>query len=260
MTSKRHGWMFVTVLIASIALVLSACGGGDDDDGGEDNETPAATEAPSDDGDEGEDDGETGEDDGGGAGSEEIDALLQRFGDSTFRADYEVTGITSADLGFEDPVFTMYKDGRERLRFDISGIIEGEEVAIIFIENAEAGGFCVRGDIGLPIEGGADGACFTDSQLGEQLGSISDNFDELENTDFDVLDESERQIAGQDAQCYRLKDLSDQTESDVCVNDDGALLYLSDEDGTVFEATDFSAEVSDSDFDLPYEVQEIPGL
>jgi len=255
---KQRWWFtLAAALVATVALFAVACGGDDDeDDGGGDAETPAAAETPADGSDDGE--GEDDGDNGGGTGSEEFDDVIRRFAESTFTADYDVTGLTDEEVGFADPQFNITKDGPDRFRFDISGTLEGEDVAIIIIDNQGEGGFCVRGNIGLPVEG-TDGACFTSGPFEESFGSITQGFEELGDTDFEVLEESERTIAGEDAKCYRVRDLSDQTETDICVHEDGALLYFSDGE-TTFEATSFSDEVDSSQFDLPYEVQEIPGF
>ncbi len=76
------------------------------------------------------------------------------------------------------------------------------------------------------------------------------------------VDTSQRKIAGVDAACFTAKsDLAGQGEGEVCFSDEGLLLYMSSEvDGasTVFEATSVSTDVTDADFEPPYEIIELP--
>lgn len=84
--------------------------------------------------------------------------------------------------------------------------------------------------------------------------------------DAEDVDTSQRSIAGIDAACFTasgaLTDLGE-GEGEVCFSDEGLLLYLSGEaDGasSVFEATSVSTDVTDEDFEPPYEVIELPDL
>jgi hypothetical protein len=82
--------------------------------------------------------------------------------------------------------------------------------------------------------------------------------------DVDLVDTSHRKIAGVDATCFTVESgLADLGEGEVCLSDEGLLLYMSSEaDGatSVFEATSVSTDVTDADFVPPYDILEIPDL
>lgn len=78
-----------------------------------------------------------------------------------------------------------------------------------------------------------------------------------------VLEESDRTIAGVDAKCFTVESgLADLAEGEMCFSEEGMLLYLRTGSGATeftFEAIDASTDVSDSDFEPPYEIFDLPG-
>ncbi len=80
--------------------------------------------------------------------------------------------------------------------------------------------------------------------------------------DVGLVDSSQRTIAGVDATCFTVSSaLAGLGEGEVCFSDDGLLLYLSSEtngDSSTFEATSVSTDVTDADFEPPYEIFELP--
>ena len=76
--------------------------------------------------------------------------------------------------------------------------------------------------------------------------------------DVDLIDRSERSIAGLDATCFTVRsDISGLGEGEVCFSEDGLLLFLHSEtngDGVTFEATSVSTDVTDADFEPPFGV------
>ncbi len=77
-----------------------------------------------------------------------------------------------------------------------------------------------------------------------------------------LVDSSQRTIAGVDATCFTVSSaLVGLGEGEICFSDDGLLLFLRSEtngDTSVFEATSVSTDVTDADFEPPYEIFELP--
>lgn len=253
-------WIVVLAAVLVAGFAFAACGdSGNDDatatqpaDGNEDRDTPAPEDdaTPVDDG-----------NDGDGPGADEVRAAARKFADATFQADYTLTSPPGESFG--SGTMTLYKDGRDKFRFDLTTTQEGQEIEIIFIEAGDSSGFCLKnaGEFGalFGVEDG-EGVCFDEDPTGgEGLGDFSAELDKLASEDLKVLETSEREIAGQDAKCFKTEDEAGEV-SDVCVSGDGVLLYVADESGTTFEATNVSDDVSDSDFELPYEVREMPAF
>ena len=80
----------------------------------------------------------------------------------------------------------------------------------------------------------------------------------------DITDTSQRKIAGVDATCFTVTStLVDLGEGETCFSDEGLLLYVRSEatgTSTEFEATSVSTDVTDADFEPPYEIVELPDL
>jgi hypothetical protein len=161
----------------------------------------------------------------------------------------------------------MFKDGDKRFRFDITALEDGQEIALLFIENGDTSAFCLKdaGELGqlLGIEPGK-GVCFKSdpNDPNNPAGSLSSTFADIENDDSTVLETSTRKVAGRDGKCFRLKDNKTEEISTPCFSSDGDLLYVQTEgaDASEIEATDITNSVSGGDFDLPYEVRDFPGL
>jgi hypothetical protein len=266
MTRLRRMALMIAGVLA-VAAFAAACGGdGDDDDAGGDGEPVAtATTAAGDDGDGGGDDGE-GEDGGtdnggdGGSGSNDdfIDAA-ENFQESSFKAEFDVSD--PGQVGLSD--FTMYKDGPDRLRIDVTSTQQGETFAAILITTADGTNFCLReaGAFGaiLGIDEG-EGVCLTNDPTRGALGSVADFEGTIESLRNDAnLEVTTDEIAGKDAFCATVAAATpDATEeSDVCLSPDGELLRV-ESGGFAIEATAVS-EVSDSDFELPYPERDFPG-
>ena len=82
----------------------------------------------------------------------------------------------------------------------------------------------------------------------------------------DIVDTSHRSIAGVDATCFTvsgaLVDVGE-GEGEVCFSDGGLLLYMRGESAgssILFEATSESTDVTDADFEPPFEILEPPDL
>lgn len=184
--------------------------------------------------------------------------LREAFLASTFSATYDETGL---DTDGVDSTWTLHKSGPERLRLDLHGERDGDDVEIVVIDTEDGGGFCLRnaGEFGR-LFGVApeDGICF-DRDPGEAGGELSATLEMLRSTSFDVTGSTRREIAGEDARCYDTRAPYDQFRT-YCFANDGILLRASDETGKGVEAMDVKREVDAEAFDLPYDVHALPPL
>jgi hypothetical protein len=154
---------------------------------------------------------------------------------------------------------TWYKKG-DNLRIDMAGDFEGQQTSVIFITRSDNSYFCT----GAP-ELSEGGSCFV-TPSGEGTG-VSDMVSGLESTlsdpSVDIVSTSSRKIAGEDAKCYTMQS-PDEGEAEICMSSEGVPLFSKETvEGaeTTMEATAFSHDVSDSDFEPPYPVsEELPGL
>lgn len=258
-------WIVVLAAVMFGSFAFFACGG--DDDSGNGDATATQPAGGRDDTDTPEPEGDATQADGGDApGADEVRAAARKFADATFQADYTLTSPPGESFG--SGTMRLYKEGRDKFRFDLTTTQEGQEIEIIFIEAGDTSGFCLKnaGEFGalFGIEDGegedGEGVCFDEDPTGGAgLGDFSAELDNLANEDLTVLETSEREIAGEAGKCFKTEDEAGEV-TDVCVSDDGVLLFTADASGTTFEATSVSDDVSDSDFDLPYEVRELPAL
>jgi hypothetical protein len=246
----------MAALLAGL-VPLAACGGDDNDTngGGAGSPAPGATT-------DGGDIDNNGNGDGAPSGdTQDLLDIAQEFTDASFRGEYELTGPPGNDLA--DGTLVIYKSGADKLRFDLTAEQEGQTIEVILLETADASVFCLKnaGEFGLLLgipEG--EGVCFnSDPTGGEGAGDFSDIIEEIEAGDWEVIDRSEREIAGEDADCYQTRS-PDGQESNVCFSDDAYLLATTEPDGAGLEATGVSGDVNDSDFDTPYEVRELPDI
>ncbi len=254
-------WRWLAILTAATAmLVLAGCSGGDSKDKtstagpaggaspGNEKQASASASTPS----------------SGGGGNADVQAITKKFADSTFRATYKLTGSGTDLAGGE---MQLYKDGKDRFRFDITATQNGQEMSIVFIQNKDTSAFCLKdaGELGplLGVEAGK-GVCFKNDpgDANNPVGNLSEMFSDIENADVTVLETSKRKVAGRDASCYRAEDNETKEISTICFGSDGAMLYIKTEgtDANEIEATEVKSSVKSSDFDLPYEVKDFPGL
>lgn len=259
-------WMLLAGLLLAGSLMLAACGGdSDDDDGDNGGTTPAAGQTVDgggdggDDGDGGDggDDGDGGSDNGEGS-KDELLELAEKFVDATFKAVYDTTGAE----GLGDGTITIYKDGADRLRFDFSGTQDGVAFEGSLIDTPDGTLLCFTGEAAA-LFGSPDGVCI-ESDPDDPTNPVGGLTDEFEVTKEDLADTTivgreERQIAGQDAVCYTTTSPDTIGDSVVCMSDDGMLLSVQNE-GSGLTATSVEGPPSDSDFEAPYEIQEIPAL
>jgi len=242
----RFTVVFLLAVIAVFAL-LTACGG--DDEGGDtgDSETPTATEE----GDGGEEGETPTEDAGNGSGGSFSDRAQ----------DYEAvsgkTTYTLSSTGSEDQTWTIYSEGSNS-RIDITA---DDGTVTTIIQTADASYLCSEDTC---VESPAAAGSLADAFIGLfGTSAISAAAANIADADVDSFDE---EIAGEDAKCFKVtgETVAGQGAGDAtwCFADDGLLLRALFEGGGVttgFEATEVSRDVSDADFEPPYDVIDIPG-
>jgi hypothetical protein len=251
--SKR---LLLVVLVVLSSLLVWACGG-EEEEGPRPPEAPTATspaektplagETPA------VDKTPEAREDGG-----EFGDLAQRFAKATFKATYELS--TSAEGQVTEGTMTWYKKG-DSLRIDIEGEVEGEQMSASIITRPDQAYFCMQ--IPEMVEGCS---CFSaPGAPGEGVGEIISGLEEaLTDPEVDVVSTSSRRVAGQDADCFTVRSPEFEGDGEICLTEEGIpLSFKGTTEGvkTSIEATDFSRDVSDDDFEPPYPVSEgFPGL
>lgn len=237
---------------AAILLLLSitaACGGDDEkktdeptatERSGGGDETPEATEDSS---------------GGGGDGASDLSALAAEYGDFTV-VKYETTGFG----GDAFTSMTMYRDGALS-RVDY----EGTDGSGSFLTNAD-GSFvcaenqCIKYPAGQGVDPTAAFTAFISAQsIQEAYGDIPKGID---------VEKSSEGIAGTDATCYTYSGDLDETEAgdesgEICFAESGLLLRLEFDSASgsgALEAIEASEDVSDADFEPPFDVVDLSEL
>ncbi|MGH7484500.1 MAG: hypothetical protein ACREMY_02705, partial [bacterium] len=186
----------------------------------------------------------------GNNGSSSLSDLADNLKDKEGKVSYTFTS-TAADGTQTGGTFVIYLKPGVGSRFDFD---DGTGSTGSFITNSD-GTYICSSDVCFSSPTGTDVnpfiGLFTDPQtLLNEVGDVAN------------VDHSSKTVAGQDADCYSAS--NDQGAGELCFSHSGLLLSIkgTDADGTGidFVATSADNSVSDSDFDLPYPVQSIPGL
>ena len=243
----RHSrWLLVALFVVLSSVLAWACGGNGEEEPGATppaatNPSPEADRTPQAQGDVG-----------------AFADLVGKFEKATFKATYRVSS-SGTEQGFEGTL-VYYKKG-ENLRMDFDSEIEGEQNSAIMISVPDKSYFCSE----IP-ELGEGATCFeTPAEGGSGVAeTISGLYEEMSNPDVEIVSSGSREVAGQEVDCFIIRSPEVEGESEVCTNEIGAPLatkVTSGGDVVTMEATAFSVEVSDEDFEPPYPVsEEIPGL
>jgi hypothetical protein len=249
------------------AVAFAACGGNNGNNGGNGGATPPAQRTPSGGGDAGSPEPRATEGtatDAAGGDSGELRGVAAKFAQATFRATYQVSGDLS---GLTNAEITIYKDGADRIRFDFAGEQDGQAYQASFIESAADSYLCISGEAAASFGEllGTDtsaGVCLKSApdDPNNPVGSILDELQSFSADTVELQSKEEMQIAGQDATCYTVRDTETSTTNTACFNGDGVLLAAGPSGAMDLNATSVSAEVSASDFEPPYPVQDLPSL
>ena len=159
----------------------------------------------------------------------------------------------------------LYKDADKRLRLDATVTQDGQPLQVSFIQTDALSVLCLKdaGALGalLGLQPG-EGVCIKNdaSDNTSPIGNLGSLFSDIENADASAVETSTRNIAGKDTTCFKSTDSTSGNTTTACFSDDGVLMYSKqDGDSAVeLEATDVRGSVESGDFDLPYEVRELP--
>ena len=240
----------VLVGLAGVLALGAACGSDDGDDGGSDDPT-ATSEAPG-----GED--ATATSDGGGSGDagDALDALAEEFGNREMKVTYDLSSSDGTTT-----TYTIYWKSADswRVDFDSDGattsMIASGGLAYICSSDGAGGGQCIEspgGASAIPVP--FFGALTQENGL---AGLITGAFAGAD------VDTSEETIAGVNASCYKVSGsvAGESGYAEICSADGILLRWAGGSAGVdaTIEATAVEDTVADADFDLPYEILQIPG-
>lgn len=258
MRSRRS--MILLTAAAALSIALAACGGSNSSAKTKTASTsaPGTTAAASNTATQGAG--------GNSADAKALNNVAQKFGSSTFKAEYKLTSTGSNQP--VDGTMTMFKQGADKFRFDVTSTQDGQPVALTLIETKDNNVFCLQ-DAGqlAPILGvdAGKGVCFKNDPTSGAGGidDITNTFKNLSTSDISVKSKSTRTIAGQSAQCFDYTTASAGETNETCFSNDGVPLYdktVSSSDTTTLEATQVAGSVQSSDFNVPYEVKDLPNI
>ncbi|MDO8611338.1 MAG: hypothetical protein Q7R32_00750 [Dehalococcoidia bacterium] len=240
------------VLVAALALLvalLAACKS--DSKGGKtptSDKTPASSETPTDGG---------GGGDGGDGGVQDLADLASQAAEGvTANVTYQYTSEAGGQTAEQEWVMVQRPPDS---RFEIVSTDGGLESRTIVITTADKSYSC--------ISAGSSGTCFdiTDETQDQTapfaalLGFPQTVADDISG--LGAVDKSEREIAGVHANCFSADAVALGGASEFCFSDEGILLLLRSEAGGTsftFEAKSVSTDVTDADFEPPYEIIDIP--
>jgi hypothetical protein len=256
-----RGLAVLLAVVLFFALLAAACDGdGDEGESAPVGETPAADETPEDEDTlpaNGGDEDEDGE--GDGAGLEELEVLAEEAAEGvTAKVTYRVTTDVEGETLEQELVVAQRPP---ESRFEMAMVESGEEFRTIIINTGGKSYVC--------FSGGGEESCLASTAEEaeaetEDFGFFFDTPRELaeDAEDVDLAEKSHRSIAGVDATCFTVSSgLADLGEGEICFSDQGLLLYLRGEaegEGSTVEATSVSTDVTDADFEPPYEIIELP--
>ena len=239
---RRSRWLLVLSFVVISSLLAWACGGG-----GEEKPSgptaPAAT-SPA---------GETPQAQGDGG---EFGDLAEKFAKATFKVTYKPV---TYQLSREDQAFVgtmiLYKKG-DKLREDFESETGGQKTSTTVITTPDKSYVCREAP-----QGGEGGTCWSapSGAAGGGGDVIGEFVKTLTNPNLVIVSTSSRQIGGENAKCYTIRSSEFEGDAEVCLSNEGVPLFTkSTVQGveTAVEGTDFSHDVSDSDFEPIYPVSE----
>lgn len=231
------------------SLLLAACGGDDDDSGDDDTgDTPSATQSASGEtpsgGDatntpETDDDDDDDDNGNGNGGGSELEERIRDLAGKRFQATYEVT--TTVDGSEQTGTITMAQD---EPRF--ATVMELTDGTIAIIENDEGSFSCFGADtVGICNRAaGGQGSIFDLREVADDAGDLSS---------YSKIDD--RNINGRDSDCWEGTEPESGVESTFCISKDDGVLTLTSTGEFEMALTDYSEDIDDELFELPYPVQ-----
>ncbi len=256
----------VFLLVGLLALAAVACNGGGNGD-----ETSQADETPGADGGNGDEDGDgDGGDNGGDGGGDlvfdgevlsDLESLAAAAAKGVIaKVNYKV--ITEGGGETSEGEWVLAQRPPDS-RIEISNMQGGAEIRTIIINT--------DGNSYVCFAVGGEGSCVVTEEAAAAAATTSLDllFDIpsaiAEGTEgVDISDAPQRTIAGLDAICFTIgSGLAALDAGEICFSDRGLLLYLQSEAegiSSTIEATSVSADVTDADFEPPYNTLELPDI
>ena len=243
--------MSLALVVALAALLLLAVACKSDSKDGKtptSNETPEATDTP--------DNGGDGGGGGGDGGLQDLSDLASQAAEGlTAKVTYQYTSETNGQTIEAEWVMVQRPPDS---RFEIVSSDGGQESRTIVIQTEDKSYVCVSA--------GGSGSCYESDQTQSYTAGFAPLFDIPQAIAGDIgglgaVDKSEREIAGVHANCFSADAVALGGASEFCFSDEGILLLLRSEAGGTsftFEAKSASTDVSDADFEPPYEIIELP--
>ena len=240
---RTFRWLAIPML--ALALVGTACSS--DEDGGEDSSATEAAETTA-----------TSEASGAAtesaSGGDDVDlaSIFAGFATTSFNVTFNMEGDSAGEATTGEWTWIQDTAGN-RTRFEVNS--DGQNV--VMITTAEQTLVC------------ADGSCFdAGGAMGAAMPNIGDIFNEgiddvqAEASSGTIRRIDGRTIAGVDAECVEFEDSADGTKGTACYAEGGIPLLIDSTtaDGTFrMEATSYSTDLSDSDFEAPFPVLSLGG-
>src|SRR3990170_8530967 len=243
----------LVVALALLVALLAACGS---DSGG--GKTPAAGDTPSSGNTPAS--GQTPTDGNGGGGDSGLSDLERLASQAAEEFTGKITYGITTEVGGQttEQEWTLAQPPPDS-RFEIVSNEGGQESRTIVIQTAEKSYVCTSA-------GGSE-VCLESDQT-DQYTSLFDQIFAVPQSiaggigNVGLVDESEREIGGVNANCFSVDTAAlGGGASELCFSDEGIMLFLRSESagtGFTFEAKSASTDVSDADFEPPYEILEIP--
>jgi len=235
-------WLVLLSLIVASSMLAWACGGGGDNKSPTQTSPAGPTAAA----------GETPQSGGTPQAGGQFSGLSARFAQANFKATFDVksTGGTQGDFA---GTMIMYKKG-DLLREDFQSESGGQTTTATYITTPDKSYVCSPA-----TQAGESDTCYSAPvQPGEGAGQIVADLEKvLTASSLQVVSTSSRNIAGEDADCYTIRSSDLEGDAEICLSKEAVPLYTkSTAQGaeSTLEATAFSRDVSDSDFQPPYPV------
>lgn len=236
-------WLVLLSLIVASSMLAWACGGGGD------NKSPTQTSPAGPTAAAGETPQPAGTPQAAGG---QFSGLSEKFAQANFKATFDVksTGGTQGDFA---GTMIMYKKG-DLLREDFQSESNGETTTATYITTPDKSYICSPA-----TQAGDSDTCYSaPTQPNEGAGQIVADLETvLNDSGLEIVSTSTRNIAGEDTDCYTVRAPELEGDAEICLSKEAVPLYTkSTAQGSesTLEATAFSRDVSDSDFEPPYPV------
>jgi len=141
---------------------------------------------------------------------------------------------------------------------------KGDKVKVVTeSEGTTSSIFFMDGNAYMCAETEGTVSCYSMSTEGIQINYTDEIKKNIDTYEGKVVTDGTRMVLGQSTQCYKVTDEEEETVSRFCYNQKGATLYMegtSEDSSWAAEATEYAETVSDTEFVLPAEAQDLSNL